>query len=258
VIADYSTVTEVPGRLVSGEAIDMACTRYLFAGAYCKGKATLEVACGPGPGLGYLGSLARRLVAGDCTASLIDCARARYAGRVPLVRLDATSLPFGQASFDVIVLFEAIYFLPNVDAFLESCREVLTAGGLVLVASVNPEWNAFNPSPGSTMYWTADALARVFRAHRFVPELYAGFPAEDGGVRDRLMTLVKRAAVELHLIPKTMKGKEWLKRLVFGKLDPFPEELSCLGSYQQPVRLAEAGAVGRFKVLYAVARKEDN
>jgi len=49
---DYSTVTEVPGVLVTGEAFRMAHSRYAFAAEHCEGRDVLEIACGAGPGLG--------------------------------------------------------------------------------------------------------------------------------------------------------------------------------------------------------------
>ena len=37
-------------------------------------------------------------------------------------------------------------------------------------------------------------------------------------IKEKTVALIKRIAVTLHLIPKTMKGKEFLKRIFFGKL----------------------------------------
>lgn len=255
-VADYTTVTEAPGTLVSPEALEMVRTRYGFAASRCSGRAVLEVACGPGPGLGVLAAGARRLIAGDFTESLLRQAQEHYGPRVPLVRLDATHLPFRAASFDVVVLFEAIYFLPDVDAFLECCDHVLAPGGHLLLVSVNPEWDAFNPAPFATKYWTATELKRVCCAHGFEPELYAGFPAQSNNLRGRLMTRLKRLAVRLGLIPKTMKGKELLKRVAFGRLASFPAEVpSDAIAVKQLRRLDDMREAGAFKVLYVVAQK---
>ena len=241
--------------MVSREAIDMVLTRYAFAAELCRGKRVLEVACGPGPGLGFLARSADRLVAGDYTDRLLRRAKAHYGQRVPLVRLDATHLPFADGAFDVIVLFEAIYFLPDVSAFLTSCRRILAPGGIVLVATVNPDWDAFNPSPTATRYWSSQDLAALLKTHGFEPELFAAFSALDSSVRGRAMSLLKRFAVKFHLIPQTMKGKELLKRLAFGKLAPFPAEVTDgSGSYDRPVALGDQRGVDGFKVLYAVAR----
>ena len=52
---DYGAVTEQVGDLISREALSMVYSRYRFAAQFCAGKRVLEVACGPGVGLGYLG-----------------------------------------------------------------------------------------------------------------------------------------------------------------------------------------------------------
>ena len=36
------------------------------------------------------------------------------------------------------------------------------------------------------------------------------------------ISLVKRAAGKLNLVPRSMKGKEWLKRVFYGELFPLP------------------------------------
>jgi len=37
------------------------------------------------------------------------------------------------------------------------------------------------------------------------------------GLKEEAMAIIKRIAVAFHLIPKTMKGKKFLKRIFFGK-----------------------------------------
>ena len=250
-------MTEVPGNLVASEAVDMVRTRYAFAAEYCAGKAVLELACGPGSGLGRLAQTARRVVGGDFTPGLLVRARSRYGPRIPLVRLDAHDPPFRAGSFDVVVLFEAIYFLADFEKVLARCREVLAAKGVLLLATANPQVPGFNPSPHSTRYYSAAELELALRARGFSVELFAGFPLSDLGPRDRLLRLAKTLAVRLNLIPRTMTGKELLKRLVFGKLKPFPGEVTNeTGERRELVRLGAAHQAAHFKVIYAVARKQ--
>jgi hypothetical protein len=157
-----------------------------------------------------------------------------------------------------VILFEAIYFLPDVARFLDEARQVLASGGRLLIATVNPSWTAFNPSPYATRYWTAGELDQVLQSHGFATELYVGFPASEESFRGQIVDRVKRVFVKLHLMPKTMRGKELLKRVAFGKLEPFPAEVSATtGAYTEPIRLADLNATGDSKILYAVARKED-
>lgn len=252
---DFAPVTETPGTLVSSDALDMVRTRYAVAAEYCAGKSVLEVACGPGPGLGLLAACSRWLVGGDYTMAHVLQARSHYGSRVPLVQLDALRLPFRPGAFDVVVLFEALYFLPGFETFVQACWNVLSTDGVLIIASANPEWSDFNPAPLSTRYLSAAELETVLRAHGFVVTLFGGFPATANGLRAKVLSLAKRTAVRLHLMPKTMRGKQVLKRVAFGRLRPFPVEVSATtGTFRPPVRLSAADAAG-FRVIYAVAHK---
>ena len=58
----------------------------------------------------------------------------------------------------------------------------------------------------------------------------------------------------LHLIPKTMKGKEFLKRIFFGKLIPLPPEIKDgMAEYTPPVPLPHDKPNFEYKVIYVVA-----
>ena len=62
---DYSSVTEVAGRRATPEQLSMIQTRYGEAAMQATGKRVLEVACGPGRGLGIIAHRARFMVGGD-------------------------------------------------------------------------------------------------------------------------------------------------------------------------------------------------
>jgi len=129
---DYSTVTELPGEDVTQEQIERMARRYSWAGEYCCDKDVLEVACGAGQGLGYLELVAKSLKAGDITPSLVIRAQAHYGGRIRIEEMDAQQLPFPDGSLDVVILFEAIYYLPLAEQFVSECRRVLRRGGVRL------------------------------------------------------------------------------------------------------------------------------
>lgn len=253
--SDYTTVTEAPGDRLTREALDMLWTRYAYAAELCAGRSVLEVACGHGPGLGLMARAASRLVAGDYTDRLLRFARRQYGPRVPLVRLDAERLPFADRSFDVILLFEAVYYLRDPSRFLEECRRLLQPRGTVLLCSVNPAVTAFNPSPFSTRYYSAPELRHLFQAHGFDVEILGAFPAAATSLRDHVVSMVKRLAVAFHLIPKTMKGKAIFKRLFFGPLATAPPELvEGMGQYRRPVPVDPTAPNGEYRVLLAQAR----
>jgi ubiquinone/menaquinone biosynthesis C-methylase UbiE len=254
--ADYSDVTESPGNRVRREAIDMLWTRYAFAAELGAGKDILEVGSGPGPGLGYLVTRARRVVGGDCSEKLTRLARAHYGARVPILRLDGQALPFADASFDVVLLFEALYYLPDQSHLVDEARRVLRPQGRLVIVSVNPRWSDFNPSPFSTRYLDSEELRQALRHGGFEAAVLGAFRASTPTARARIASVVRRLAVQLDLVPGTMKGKELLKRIFYGDLAVFPAEIQPdMGAYDRPQLLAPGIPATDFKVLYAVGTK---
>ncbi len=250
---DYAAVTEATDGRVTREALSMLYTRYRYAAGYCAGRDVLEVACGSGPGLGYLAGTARRVIGGDVTESLVRRAYEHYRGRLPILRLDAHGLPFRDRSFDVTILYEAIYYLDWPARFVAECRRVLRGDGIVLICSVNREWPDFNPSPLSTRYFAAGELAALLRQGGFDPELYGAFAVARDSVRDVAVSAIRRLAVALHLVPRTMRGKELLKRIFLGALVPVPAELDeGVAPYSSPAPIPLDGPCPGYKVLYAV------
>ncbi|GBD11408.1 putative S-adenosylmethionine-dependent methyltransferase [bacterium HR23] len=256
-VNDYADVTEVPGLGATREQLSMLYTRYKWAVEFCEGKDVLEVACGAGLGLGYLAARARRIVGGDYTERLLRMAREHYRSRVPLVRLDAHMLPFRDRAFDVVILYEAIYYLTDPGRFLAECRRVLREPGIVLICTVNREWPDFNPSHLSTRYFAARELSDLLRQHGFDVKIYGAFPALKESARGHILSLLRRTAIALHLIPRTMKGKTVLKRLFYGKLTPIPPEVVDEMAPLEPLVLLPADTpvpIKSYKVLYALAR----
>ena len=252
---DYSGVTETPGTLITREAASMVVSRYELARRLAAGRRVLEVACGSGQGLGYLARDAARVVGGDITASLVAQARAHYRGRVPLVRFDAHALPFADAAFDVVQIHEAIYYMSWPDRVFAECRRVLGPDGVLVLSTINAAWADFNPSPHATGYLTAGelkaSLERVFRS----VEILFGFPLATRPAAG-LVSIVKRLAVRLRLIPKTMRGKTLLKRLFLGPLVRMPSELAPgIAPLDTPVAASLDAAPG-YRIVYAIARPQ--
>lgn len=254
----YTTVTEIPGAQASPEQLARLFHRYAFAATFSAGKDVLEVACGAGMGLGYLERVAHTVVGGDIDENLIARARAYYAGRskIEIRRLDAHQLPFLDQSFDVVLLFEAIYYLTAPEKFLEEAFRILRPRGTLAICSVNREWRDFNPSPFSTRYFSALELAHLV-ARRFPHvELSGAFPAGSRRAKEKLLSLLKRTAVKFGLIPKTMKEKELFKRIAFGSLAPIPPEIGMeFGEFLPPIPLEGGGVPGTYKVIYALGIK---
>ena len=175
---NYSTVTELPGSLVARLQLERAYNRYKFASTFCKGKDVLEVACGGGQGLGLLSRSANRVVGADCEKDNLLHAYSTYAGRddLEIVELDAHDLKFDDNSFDVILLYEAIYYLESPEQFLKECRRLLRGGGRLIICTANKDWVDFNPSPYSYRYFSVPELRQLCEEPGFDVQFFGAHP----------------------------------------------------------------------------------
>jgi ubiquinone/menaquinone biosynthesis C-methylase UbiE len=258
----YSSVTEHPGQLASRIQLEMLGARYAWAAHHARGKDVLEVGCGAGLGLGVLSEAARSVHAGDVDPENLRRTRAACAGRsctgrsnVALREFQAEDLPFPEESFDLVLLFEAVYYLLDVRQFLEEAHRVLRPGGMLLIVTVNPEWTGFNPSPLATRYWPAASLLRILREDGFSAQAQGAFPETDGW-QESAIRAIRRTAVALNLVPRTMEGKALLKRIFCGPLQEISGLVSAASRLPRFEELEAAGS-RHHRVLYATARKEN-
>jgi SAM-dependent methyltransferase len=253
---DFTIVTERGGEPVSKMQLDRFHQRYIWAGSYCKGRDVLEMACGTGPGLGYLWRQSQSLMAGDVSSSVLALARAHYGDRIDLREFDAARTPFADTSVDVIILFEAIYYLSDLDAFAREVRRLLRPRGVLLLATANKDLLDFNPSPFSKTYLNPPELRAWLGRHGFACSFLGGSPVAKSGVRARVLRTIKRFAVSFHLIPESMRGKRLLKRFVFGRLVTMPVELSVEDAmFVAPVSIDPDSPDTTHQVIYCVAEK---
>jgi ubiquinone/menaquinone biosynthesis C-methylase UbiE len=252
---EYGDVTEAPDTKASREQLTRLYTRYRFASEFCNERDVLEVACGAGLGLGYLARSAKRVVGGDIHEDNLKFARKTYNGRpnIYLYLLDAHNLPFHTKSFDVLILYEALYYFAQPEKFMDEAQRVLKDKGVFILCTANKDWAGFNPSPYSYRYFSAPELYSLLKKRDFEVRLFGDCPAYSARLKDKIISAIKQMAVKLYLIPKTMKGKEKLKRIFFGKLKPLPPEISDgMADYILPVPIPHDLPNTQYKVLFAV------
>ncbi len=215
---DFSTITEQPNQGATRLQLAMLSTRYAWAAGLAQGKDVAEIACGAGLGLGWLARVARSVEAGDLDLANCRVALETYASRenIRVRPMDALHPPFPDSSLDLVLLFEAIYYLSDAEVFFGEARRMLRPGGMLLLATVNREWSGFNPSPFHTRYLTAVELHDTLARAGFASNFKAGFAASSG-LADRLPGPTGRAAALAGAIP--------LKRLFYGPLERIPREL---------------------------------
>ncbi|MBL8048640.1 MAG: class I SAM-dependent methyltransferase [Chthonomonas sp.] len=252
----FSTVTELPGKGASPDALLMLATRYAVAGELAPGGDVLEVACGGGMGLGHLLRVSNTVTAGDFDPAMVEVVNKYYEKRLVAQRLDAMNLDFADASFDCVLLLEAIYFVPDAARAVSEAFRVLRPGGKFMIAAPNPLFVSFNAAPYSTKYFSPLEFKKLLEDHGFSAETLCGFPEEGGGLKTKVLNVVRKLAVTFRLIPDTMEGKERIKKLIYGELPPFPNEVVVdPAKVETPVPTDSVGDISKYRVLYAIGTK---
>lgn len=255
---DYSIITEVPGLQATKEQIDRLKHRYHFAKQFASGKDVVEVACGTGIGLKFLTTVAKNVVGGDVDETNLKIAKNNIRNStVADVRfMDAHNLPLEDNSCDVILLFEAIYYLQSPEKFINEAWRVLRNDGVVLICTVNTSWTNFHPSPFSTRYFAIPELYSLFTVKFQNVKIYGAFEQEKG-LKSAVLLFIKKMAVKMNLIPGSLKLRSYLKKIFIGKTTPIPLELkeeTLL--YNPPVELPCDQKNHSYKIIYVVSIKK--
>ena len=92
----------------------------------------LEIATGPGLLARHVAPAAKRMIATDYSEGMI--AQAKKGEAIPNLTFevaDAMSLPYGDASFDAVIIANALHIVPDPEKALNEINRVLRPGGLL-------------------------------------------------------------------------------------------------------------------------------
>jgi ubiquinone/menaquinone biosynthesis C-methylase UbiE len=254
---NYSSITESPGMKATREQLARLYHRYRFASDFVKGKSVLEVACGSGIGLGLLAKYANHVTGGDIDKKNVFTATELYKQEnIKIQELDAHALPFEENSFDVVLLFEAIYYLEHPEVFVKEAYRILRRQGALIICTVNRDWEDFHPSPYTHQYFSVPQLAELLKDPFRDVQCSGAFSTQAGGALGKGISLIKRIAVEFNLIPGSLAARAYLKRVFMGPLQPLPQRIdNGMAPYELPVSISVNQANIDYKIIYAVAIK---
>ncbi len=115
-------------------------SRYQSVLTMVKDKIVLDVASGTGYGAKMISNHAKHVTAVDYNADALAYAQENYgADNISYVEADAHSLPFKDATFDVVVSFETIEHLKRPDVFVQEVKRVLKPDGVFCVSTPNDD-----------------------------------------------------------------------------------------------------------------------
>lgn len=107
----------------------------------------LELACGTGLISQRIAGRVRNLEATDYSPEMIQAARKKpHSVRLHYSVQDATDLPYGPETFDVVVITNALHIMPEPEKALREARRVLKKEGLLIAPTfVHHEGHGFRP-----------------------------------------------------------------------------------------------------------------
>jgi SAM-dependent methyltransferase len=257
---DYDQITEIGGTEITGEAASMVYTRYALAAELARGRRTLEIGCASGVGLGLIMAEADFAVGGDVFLPMLQTARRHYGRRLSLTQFSAVDLPFKNRSFDFVFFMEATYYVRDFGRALDEIGRVLDTDGTLLFVNANPERPDFIRSPHSVHYHSAREFRALLEDRGYRVETAGAFALEmrrngkrGASLKRSLLGAGRKVAETLHLVPKTLRGRARIKRLIFGKLRPLPPELPAGFAPREKLKpLGEVRATDH-KVIYVIA-----
>lgn len=134
---------EMRGQLVEAEHL----ARYWMAQSLASGARVLDAGCGTGYGTQMIADGGAASAVGvDISEAALGAASEHVNERVHLEQGDLCDLSFADASFDLVVCFEAIEHVADPERALDELRRVLSGTGVLIISSPNRrEYPAGNP-----------------------------------------------------------------------------------------------------------------
>jgi SAM-dependent methyltransferase len=117
--------------------------RYAFAARLSRGRRVLDLGCGTGYGSLELAPTALSVTGLDVAPDAIEYARTHFSRRnLRWIQSSCTTLPFRDASFDLVIAYEVIEHLTDWELLIEEARRVLAPGGQFIVSTPNKSYYA--------------------------------------------------------------------------------------------------------------------
>ena len=212
----FFNLTEIPDEEIPIEQLQRIEQRYSFSSTLAKNKDVLEIGCGPGLGSRLILDNAKSYLGIDIDNELIKIAK-KNNPNIPFLVDDAINF-FSKKNkkYDLIIIFETIYYIQDLSKLFLKIYENLKDNGLLLICTANKNLLDFNPSPKTYIYPDIKNINMMCQNNFQVVELYGGVKLNSVSIRQKILRPIKFLASKINLIPKNMRNKKFLKKLFYG------------------------------------------
>ena len=254
---DFIKVTEIPKENIPKEQYNRITRRYSWATLHCQNKKVLECSCGSGQGSEMVSKVASLYVGSDIDENLIQISK-KNNPQIKFEVFDACDIPYNDNFFDVILIFESIYYLKDFDKFLNEAHRVLNKDGLLLIVTANKDLYDFSKSPFSIKYYGVDEINLKLKDSLFLDiNFYGDVSVKNVSLRQKFLRPIKYLFSKLNLIPNSMNGKKFLKKIFYGKNHiEMPKKLLYKPELiNNLVKLENNKKNSEYKTIYVKAKK---
>lgn len=152
------------------------------------GHRVLDLACGTGDLTFGAAAAGAQVVGLDVTFRMLELARLRGAGRPTWIQGDMQSLPFPDASFDIVTTGYGLRNVPDLRGSIGEIRRVLRPGGMLVSLDFNRPSNRLLRTIYLRYLWfVGGLLGRILHGdpdtYRYIPASIERYPGASGVVR---------------------------------------------------------------------------
>lgn len=134
-----------------------------------KDKEVLEIATGPGLLAKHVAHFTKKMLATDYSDGMIkEAKKGEYPNNLTFEVADATSLPYNDNSFDVVIIANALHVMANPDKALKEIDRVLREDGVMIA----PNFIGHNKGTRSKIWSNILKLAGIKFEHQWTSDEY--------------------------------------------------------------------------------------
>ena len=134
-----------------------------------KDKEVLEIATGPGLLAKHVAHFTKKMLATDYSDGMIkEAKKGEYPDNLSFEVADATSLPYTDNSFDVVIIANALHVMANPNKALKEIDRVLREDGVMIA----PNFVGHNKGTRSKIWSNILKLAGIKFEHQWTPDEY--------------------------------------------------------------------------------------